>query len=429
MKTEINKLRTPIAIVGMAKSGESALNFLLKSGISRQQIITFDEKTSADVQNHDELLKRQPKTCVVSPGFPLNSALIKNLKNQGCHLTSELNLANAVITSEKIIGITGSLGKSTTVSLLGEAIKHDDPWAFVGGNLGIPFCEYALKILNGERRSQWIVLELSSYQLENCHELEFICTGLTYLSANHLERYDSLESYYSAKMNLFRQSKGKNFVNSNGGDSLTYLCNLKMSFQATDADLFKIENYPYQKARLIGKHNTDNLLLALTIACDLGLSKEAKEKMLNYPGLSHRLEFVGEFNNIRFINDSKATAIDSVMTAVNATVEISDRVYLLVGGRDKNLPWQDLKNIQHKDKINFIFFGEARDLIQQKLNCVGPSFAELNSAIDYCLQNARAGESVLLSPGGTSLDEFKNFEQRGDFFKTKVRLHFADQQK
>lgn len=429
MKTEINKLRTPIAIIGMARSGESALHFLLKSGIPRNQIITFDEKKSADVQTQEDLLRLGPSTCVVTPGFPLNSAIIHQLKNAGCMMTSELNLANSIITSEKIVGVTGSLGKSTTVSLLGEAVKVDDPESFIGGNLGIPFCEYALKVLSGGKRANWIVLELSSYQLENCQELEFYTTGLTYLSANHLERYESLDSYYSAKMNLLLQSKGKNFVNSNGGDNLTYLKSKSINFEATDHSLFLSQNYPFQTAKLIGKHNTDNLLLAFTIACELGLSEKAKQQMLYYRGLSHRLEFVGEYHQIRFINDSKATAIDSVLTAIDATLENSRHLYLLLGGRDKNLPWQNLSSISQSTKISFIYFGEARDLIKQKMNSPGYSFVRLESAIDFCIHHAQKGDTVLLSPGGTSLDEFKSFEERGDFFKTKVHSHYADQPK
>ncbi len=429
MKTEINILRTPIAIIGMAKSGESALHFLLKSGISRSQIITYDEKKAADHQNPNELIQLRPLTCIVTPGYPLKSKLICELEKSGSLITSELNLAYSIITTEKIIGITGSLGKSTTVSLLGEAIKIDDPHAFIGGNLGIPFCDYAINILSGGKRARWIVLELSSYQLENCRDLEFRLTGLTFLSANHLERYDSLSAYYLAKMNLLRQSKGNNYVNSHGGDNITYLQAQNFMFQKTDDHLFQIENYPYNSAQLIGKHNADNLLLALTIACDLGLSEKAKLQMLTYKGLSHRLELVGDFNNIRFINDSKATAIDSVITAIQAVLENSQRIFLLIGGRDKNLPWENLQSICCVNKITFIFFGEARDIIKQKISFPGPSFPGLEAAIDYCIQNAKAGDCVLLSPGGTSLDEFNNFEERGDFFKTKVRSYYVDQLK
>lgn len=426
MKTEINKLRTPIAIVGMAKSGESALRLLIESGIARSSIITFDEKKSADITNKAELIQRSPQTVVVTPGFPLKSDLINDLKLKGCHITSELNLANSMITTEKIIGITGSLGKSTTVSLLGEAVRFDDPHAFIGGNLGIPFCDYVLNIKNGKPKAKWIVLELSSYQLENCHDLEFICTGLTYLSANHLERYDNIESYYLAKMNLLKQSNGKNFVNLNGGDSLEFLSKQSISFEPTNYSLFTALQYPYEQAQLIGQHNQDNLLLALTIAQNLCLSRAAQLKMLEYTGLSHRLELVGTFNSIRFINDSKATAIDSIITAVHATINNSNQLFLLLGGRDKNLPWEELRFLNNHQNIKAVFFGEAGKLIKEKTQLSGPDYSNLESAIDDCIKNATAGDCVLLSPGGTSLDEFKNFEDRGHFFKTKVRSHFAD---
>lgn len=186
-------IQTPVAIVGMAKSGESAERFLLARGLKREEVLTFDQKVPAQFNDPQALMSQgKPKTLVVSPGVPLKSSWIIEAQKAGVIVTSEINLACEVLADEKIIGVTGSLGKSTTVSLLGAGLSAFDKNAFVGGNLGTPFCEYATGVLTGKRpRAQWIVLELSSYQLENCKALKVNHAAITFLSANHMERYDS----------------------------------------------------------------------------------------------------------------------------------------------------------------------------------------------------------------------------------------------
>ena len=145
--------------------------------------------------------------------------------------------------------------------------------------------------------------------------------------------------------------------------------------------------------------------------------------MTRYRGLPHRLEFVVEVNGVTFVNDSKATAMESVLVAVSGCLEnisAQGRVYLLLGGKDKNLPWEELSVFATNEKIIPVFFGACGELAQQKSGLSGERFEKLGSGINFCQKRSKPGDIVLLSPGGTSLDEFRNFEERGDFFKTIV---------
>ena len=266
MNTEwIKKLKTPIALVGLGKSGKAAYRLLKFVGFSENEIFTFDEKDSAaEFSEPEKLIEHKPKTVVVSPGFPLKTPWLVKLVNSGCFLTSEISLAASLISTESIIGVTGSIGKSTVVSLIGEAMLVDDPSAFVGGNLGIPFCQYAFEILSGRKKAKWIVLELSSYQLENCAGLKLLHSVITYLSPNHLERYNSLDEYYQTKIKIISMTSGKCILNSKSEDINKYISNNKDHLVFTNSE--QIPADLKKTIYLIGRHNKDNFSLALEIA-------------------------------------------------------------------------------------------------------------------------------------------------------------------
>jgi UDP-N-acetylmuramoylalanine--D-glutamate ligase len=178
-----------------------------------------------------------------------------------------------------------------------------------------------------------------------------------------------------------------------------------------------------EKSRLIGEHNLDNVALAVELAQQLKLPASSIERLLNFAGLAHRLETVGLFNNILYINDSKATAMDSVLVATQAAlskVNHESTLHLLLGGKDKNLPWEQLSILGTHKNIEFVFFGQCGELAQAKSNLTGKYYPKLEQAVRFVQSHAHAGDVVLLSPGGTSLDEFKNFEDRGNFFKDLV---------
>ena len=427
MKEFIKNLKSPIAIIGMGKSGEAARRLLIAGGVPASEIRTFDGKlTNADFGDPNKLMSEiHPGTLVVSPGVPLASTWIQTAKASGVKITSEISLSCAFLTTEKLIGVTGSVGKSTAVSLLGAGLAAFSPNSFVGGNLGTPFAEYAADIAEGKRKAaEWVVLELSSYQLENCEGLSLAYSAITYLTSNHLERYDNLQHYYDTKWKILSITKKRMLLNSEGGDLVEY-AKTKSServrvISKNDSELSSLH---LEKALLIGQHNQDNLALASALAIDAGWPMSAIEGMKNFQGLAHRLENLGATKGIRFINDSKATAMDSVLIAATAafdTLSEGGKLFLLLGGRDKNLPWEQLNALGSLRSTEFIFFGECREIAQKKSQLAGKSYAKLGEALAYIFENAKPLDTVLLSPGGTSLDEFKSFEDRGNFFKKKV---------
>lgn len=419
MSEYIKNLPGPIIIVGMGKSGQAAFDLLQFMG--HQDIFFFDDKNpSAHFQDPQELNKISPKTLVVSPGYPLAKNWIQDLKNAGSIITSELSLAASCIGEEQIIGITGSVAKSTTVSILEQGAKEVDANSFTGGNLGTPFCSYALSVLKNERpQARYIILELSSYQLENCANLHLAVSGLTYLSPNHLERYTSLEQYYDTKLEIMKICDGPFFVNQFGGDASQYTQHI-LSRQMVNRTDPEWSSGILQKSYLIGEHNLDNLAMAFSISRYLLWGEKAEEAMLQFKGLPHRLETVAVKNGVLFINDSKATALDSVQIAVQAALSQNPRVlHLLIGGRDKNLPWEELQTIQDP-RLTISYFGECGFHAKSKMQIEGEVYSSLSDAFSGVVQALSTNDIVLLSPGGTSLDEFKSFEERGNFFKKLV---------
>ena len=422
----VRNLETPIAIIGLGKSGRSALSLLTQFGFDHSKIITFDEKNSdAMYSQPSRLAELQIKTLVVSPGVSLKSAWLQSMLQKGAHLTSEITIAASLLTSERVIGVTGSVGKSTVVSLLGAGLKTFDEFCFVGGNLGVPFCDYSKNTLDGKLRATWIVLELSSYQLENCKQLKLENSIITFLSANHLERYENLEEYYATKLKITSITTGVCLFNSSSADCVALSSKSHCGSQLVNSSTFSRQKL-LADISLIGNHNKDNFSLAAEMAIICKWPESVFAQMSAYTGLAHRLEFVASVNGVTFINDSKATAMDSVLVASRGCLEgvtASNKVFLLLGGKDKNLPWEDLAVLSSNESIEPVFFGACGALAKKKSELSGEIFEKLGAAITFCQKRARAGDVVLLSPGGTSLDEFNNFEERGDFFKAFVRAN------
>lgn len=415
------------AIVGMGRSGEAAKRFLERTGVLSEDIVTFDAKAGAARYSDPEKMFRNHEigTLVVSPGVPLSLPWIRDALRRGVALTSELSLAAADLTDERIVAVTGSVGKSTTVALLGEGAKTVDPNVFVGGNFGIPLCEYATKLREGLRaRARWIILELSSFQLENCEGLRPDFGAITSLTANHLERYDSKDHYYVTKWAMTNICRGPVYLNVHGGELMSFARGRPGNWVPVDRDDPMFAAFHLEESALLGLHNRDNLAVAASIALQADWGKKAVEAMKAFPGLSHRLENLGDIRGVRMVNDSKATALDSVKIAVNACLEELNpgtKLFLLLGGKDKNLPWEELRVLSAEPKLRPIFFGQCGEVAKQRTGLEGPRVEKLAEAIDQALQSAKAGDTILLSPGGTSLDEFKNFEERGKYFSERVR--------
>ncbi len=419
-----SKIKPPIAVVGLGIAGEAALDLLLSAGVSRSEIATFDDKNPADFNDPDHLIRSfRPKTLVVSPGVALSKLWIQSFQNAGGIITSELSLACQVLTTERIIGITGSLGKSTVASLLESGLNSFSKCGFVGGNLGLPLSVYVKKILAGDTRADWIVLELSSYNLENCVELHCDIGAITYLTPNHLERYQSLSHYYKTKWHLSEITSGPMILNSNGGDLSFFAKGFSHpgGLVFTDQNDTEIKDLNPNESQLLGAHNRDNFALACKIALKAGWPTTSIQAMKSFAGLPHRVENLGVHNGVLFVNDSKATTIKSVITAAGSLrASVNGCIHLLIGGKDKSLPWSELGVLSQLSPIKFYFFGECRKTAHDVSALLGEEFLRLADAIDAAKKSAQSNDLILLSPGGTSLDEFKNFEERGSFFKSRI---------
>lgn len=417
----------------MGLSGTAACRLLEARGVPKSEIATFDAKAGA-AQFSDPaqiLTEARPRTLVVSPGVPLASPWIRDFAASGGHITSELALALEHLTSEKVLGITGSVGKSTTVALLEAGLKRFSPDSFVGGNIGRPLADYAADLLEKKRKvAPWVVIELSSYQLENAGALSCEHSAITYFTANHLERYPDIASYYDTKWGLVGRTRGKIVLNKRGGELEAYAKKKGGTgkFLFTDGTDPVLQVHDLKGAKLLGAHNQDNLAIAAKLAELCGWPAHAFQGFREFTGLAHRMENLGEARGVLVVNDSKATTIESVRTAIEGllpAVPAQAKLWVLLGGKDKNLPWQELASLGRQAKLGFIFFGDCGAKAQRLSGLQGETFPQLAPAVESVASQAKKGDTLLLSPGGTSLDEFKNFEQRGERFAEYVKRYFG----
>lgn len=422
------RLPTPILVVGLGLTGKSVLRLLKVLGVSDHDVISYDDKDpGAQIKSAEQALKLDPKTLIVSPGFPLATVWIQDLRKKQVVITSELELASNFLKREKIVAVTGSVGKSTVVAILGQGLGHR---GFVGGNFGNPLADYICDVIQEKRtRVDWIVLELSSYQLENFPSLRADGAIITSLTPNHLERYKTQDDYYRTKLTLISKCVGPIVFNHSGFDLIPFVRKYfgdskhRARFTSTDRKDPIVKSVLTKNKLLLGAHNRDNLAVCVRLAQLLDWPSEVIEGFFTFAGLPHRLENLGRHHGAIFINDSKATTIASVLQAVQSLkkqIGQAANFHLLLGGKDKNLPWQDLKGLKRIKNAQFYFFGDSAEKAQRLSALPGKVFPKLSPALKQVLSQSKKDDLVLLSPGGTSLDEFKSFEDRGQNFKKEI---------
>ena len=421
----------PMAIVGAGVTGQALARLFQTLGCTDASYTLFDSAPGRGrYSDPDEMIaKFKPRTLVVSPGVPLSTPWIREFEKSGGQVLSELSVCWEFLEGERVLGVTGSLGKSTTVSLLEAGLKRFSRPSFVGGNLGIPLAQYLAERVSGQRiQAPWLVLELSSFQLEKAPEFLFEHSAITYLTPNHLERYANLEDYYETKWKLVRQTRGSTVLNARGGDLKDFAAShTNPRLVWADRQNTSLKPVDFLKAKLVGAHNRDNIAVAAALAQLCEWPPSALEGMLSFTGLPHRVQNLGHFGGVRFVNDSKATAIESVLTATRSLCEESSEgsLWLLLGGRDKKLPWEQLQSLSQQRGLHFVYFGECRKLAKAGTGVDGPEFPTLESAVAGLKSLCSEGDTVLLSPGGSSLDEFKNFEDRGQHFEAFAKHNFG----
>jgi UDP-N-acetylmuramoylalanine--D-glutamate ligase len=435
-----------ILIIGFGyRTGLCSANFLMKRGIA---VSISDSKSADELSELKAKLISAPRAfftgkqdifqldgidkIVLSPGVPRTISLVKEALKRNIPVLSEIELAYSFAPEGvKIIGITGTDGKSTTVTLLHELLKTTYT-SYLGGNIGTPFILFAGELKKGDV----VVLELSSYQLED--NTNFICdvSSILNISEDHLDRYPSFDDYIKAKENIFDHTKKDGFAVLNKDNSYygrfkkragVPVGTFSKSDKSADAHICcndiivdKQVICNVNKTGIKGVHNLENILCASLIAKRLCVSSENIGKVLkNFKGLPHRNEFVKSLNGIDFINDSKATTINSVIKAIESQ---NKPIVLMLGGRDKGLDFSILK--EHlKLKVKYsILFGEARGKIASQLSGIENLQLEkdFERAVKLAYQKAQNGDVVLLSPGCTSWDAFSSFEERGNVFRKIV---------
>jgi UDP-N-acetylmuramoylalanine--D-glutamate ligase len=447
---------TKATIVGLGREGTALARYLIGQGA---EVTVTDIKEESQLESAMNDLAGLPIRYVlgghpeevletdimfVSPGVPQGIPILVEARRRGVPLSSETRLFFSLCPAP-IIGVTGSSGKTTTTSLVGEIMKAQGRRAFVGGNIGSPL----IGLVDEIRPQDAVVMELSSFQLEVLDQSPHIAAVLN-LSPNHLDRHASMEEYVAAKTNILRFQTREDYAALNADDqrtrALEAFCPGQILFFSRDQRLERGAFLDSERVtvrwegegqtvcevseiKLLGVHNLENVLAACAISVAAGAPPEAmRAAVTSFTGVEHRLELVAEIGGVRYYDDSIATSPQRTMAALDS---FTDPLILLAGGREKHLPLEALAElILNKVKV-LILFGEAAPLLEQavlRAQSARPGrslpihqASGLGDAVRIAASAARSGDVVLLAPACTSFDMYRDFAERGDHFQALVR--------
>lgn len=439
-----------VVVVGFGKSGQAVTRLLLVKGA---EVIVSEARprealppsflASMEVQGvifetggHNPDTFKKADLIVISPGVP-QSVVAPALK-KGIPLLGELELAYQLLKTEErdnLIAITGTNGKTTTTAMVSELLKLAGFRVFTGGNYGIPLSEFVLSGIKVDK----LVLEISSFQLETIVEFSPKIGLLLNITPDHLDRYNSMEEYAYFKYRLFEKQNNQDwavlpleepffrvFRELVRGKPLFFAENRKEQASAylegeeVVLSLEKEERYSLSSFKLLGVHNRLNLACALLVGRLAGADREACEKLIeNFVGFPHRLEYVGTFGGVTFVNDSKATNVDATLQALKG---LPGPLILILGGRHKGSSYAPLKELIREKVRILILMGEARYIILEELGGTVETYLEENlySAMRKVFEIAIPGDIVLLSPACSSHDQFRDYHERGEVFRELV---------
>lgn len=438
-----------IAVIGMGKTGIAAAAFLGSHGAA---VVAIDEKPAREWGETFAALATEPwlmigsydvtaldgvDLVVPSPGIPPSHDILTTAQAKGIPIMSEIELAYRFIRTP-IIAVTGTNGKTTTTTLLGEILRHAGKKVFVGGNIGNPLIDYAKTAQDDDV----VVAEISSFQLQWISTFRPHAAILLNITCDHINYHGSFEEYRRVKARIFEHQHADNLAILNAEDETQEGLVLSLRaqivrfssrrplrpgiFVQNDFIVYSRpdggeERYPLSMIHLPGLHNVENVMAAIVAARFCGCPPEKiVEAVDRFRGLPHRIEFAGEKNGVKFYDDSKGTNVDAVIRALQT---FSMPVILLLGGRDKDGNFEALRPLIGSKTSQVILFGEARDRIEPQLGKPVPISKEptLRAAVLRAERDARPGDIVLLSPGCASFDEFANYKERGNYFKNMVR--------
>ncbi|MBC7899294.1 MAG: UDP-N-acetylmuramoyl-L-alanine--D-glutamate ligase [Saprospiraceae bacterium] len=440
-------------VLGAGKSGTASAQFLAERGAvvalhDKNELENWPDAARSLKQTHNvglmggqipSWLLDQIDLVVISPGVPTNTIPARYVDRNDGEVIGEVELAYRFMKG-RIVGITGSNGKTTTTTLIGEILQNAGIETQVGGNIGTPL----LSLAESSADDTWTVVELSSFQLETIkdfHPNAAICLNVT---PNHLDRYESFLDYALAKHRIFMNQTADDVAILNADDVITasWTKGLKANVslfsvkRELDEGLFlrgrDLVCRSNGKEKILttrdeiflrGLHNVENVLAALAAGLACGASPDSmRETIVNFKGVEHRIEFVAEINGVHFYNDSKATSVDAAAKALDALSENQGKTVLIVGGRGKNAPYDPLIDLIERSVRTLIVIGEDGDNIESQLR----GYAEIiraesmRDAVRKSFEHAQSGDAVLLAPACASFDMFKSYEERGMVFKKEV---------
>jgi UDP-N-acetylmuramoylalanine--D-glutamate ligase len=433
-----------VAVVGAGKSGVASANFLAARGIdvtitdskSEPEILLasqIDPRVRRVFGEHPLDLLDSTDTVILSPGVPQEIRLLRTAHARGIPVISEIELAFRHLEGD-VIAITGSNGKSTTVTLIAEILRIGGANPILAGNIGDPLIG---AIAPGKRT---YVVELSSFQLETVETFRARVALLLNIVPDHMDRYDRMEDYEAAKLRVFGNQTADDFAIVNADDPRT-------ANPPTDARVWSFSSrrpvaaggwfdgeslivnaagpetrIPRSGLKLPGIPNVENALAAWLAARAMGIADSAvREAFATFSGLAHRMVMVRELDGVQWINDSKGTNVDATLKSLEG---FRDReVILILGGKDKKGEFERLRDIVERKVRTVLTIGDAAAKIESKLRGCAPLAAcgTMQGAVEYARAAAKPGEVVLLSPACASFDQYHNFEERGRHFEELVR--------
>ena len=434
------------AVIGLGRSGIAATRLLRSRGVA---VYASDAGTSdavrraaeelaaigatVDAGKHDLGRIARASEVILSPGVPPEAPPVRAARDAGVPIRAEIDLGLEALADTPYIGVTGTNGKSTVTALVGHLLRSAGRNALAVGNIGTPLTSVALQT----PRPDWLAIEFSSFQLHDAPRVNPRAGILTNLSADHLDRYASLEEYYDDKRRLFAHAHAGSVWVSNASDpdSVAMVAgipgrHLRFSSSANAdgwydraGDRLMLGSAPLVargELRLLGDHNVENALAAALAVQSTGVSVSAiAEGLRSFTALTHRLEPVGEVDGALWINDSKATNVASTEKAVAAV----DRPFvLLLGGRHKGEPYTRLIPLLQERCRVVIAYGEAKPIVVQDLGASIPvvEAGSFENVLETARSLAKPGDAVLLSPACSSYDMFNNYEERGATFRRWV---------
>lgn len=444
-----------VLIAGAGKSGVCAARLLQKKGA---EIVFYDGKKDTDVDKLLGQLESRDNVkvilgelndnmfsdidiMIISPGISIESDIAEEARKRDIPIWGEVELAYQMGAGH-VAAITGTNGKTTTTSLVGEIFKEYTENSYTVGNIGIPYTDVAAELTD----DSYVALEVSSFQLETIEEFHPHVSAVLNVTPDHLDRHHTMENYASVKLDVCVNQTEEDYLVLNYDDPITrkmaeeprvkakviyFSRNEELSegvYQKGNAIFLKTEGeekrvIDISELVLLGAHNVENYMAGIAITYYMGIPMEVIVKVLKtFKGVAHRIEFVDEIGGVAYYNDSKGTNPDAAIKGIQA---MNRRTVLIGGGYDKGVPFDDwIKAFDGKVK-KLVLLGQTRDIIADTARRNGFDdiiFVEsLEEAVNVCASEAEPGDAVLLSPACASWGMFDNYEQRGDMFKDYVR--------